>query len=280
MRSVVYHRRDLEDADAAGHALQNICIECSKEWVDRRTKIVREAAFKHSNPRSQSEYCLNALREIVYEASKEAATHKVSPETVIVRRQVLDHLRELNDKGVLTSHMKRTKAGRDHFKFWGLKEWGANWVTKRPEKPLEKVERDLPIILAYREGKGIFDYASILPSYIPGILMAYGAALSTDEISSLVSARISPPLFRSPDMLIPIEDFNPWETGAQGGYQKMSSPEDLMVEEQLKERFFSLLTDRERKIYEMSEEGMSVEQIAGSVECSPRNREQRPQEHL
>ncbi len=270
VKSVVYHRRDLEDPDVAVQALCDICVECSQEWVGKRTRIVREAISNHSNPTNQSDYCLNALREMAYEASKEAARHNESPEAVIVRRQVSDHLRALDGKGVLVSHMVRSTAGRDRFKYWGLKQWGPDWVKKKPEKSLEQVKKDLPIILAYREGKGIFDYASILPTYIPNILAAYGAALSTDEISSIICFKISPPLFRNPNTLSSSGSYDPWADESGEGYQTMPSPEDLVVEKQLWKSFSSLLTERELQIFKMSEEGISVDEIASTVGCSAR----------
>jgi len=270
VKSVVYHRRDLEDPDAAAQALIDICVECSQEWVGKRTRIVREALSNHSNPTNQSDYCLNALREMAYEASKEAARHNESPESAIVRRQVSDHLRALHDNGVLLSHMVRTEAGRDRFKFWGLNQWGPDWVKNQPEKSLEQVKKDLPIILAYREGKGIFDYASILPTYIPNILAAYGAALSTDEITSIICSKISPPLFRNPNTLSPSGSYDPWADESGEGYQTMPSPEDLVVEKQLWKSFSSLLTERELQIFKMSEDGISVGDIAGNVGCSTR----------
>ena len=50
----------------------------------------------------------------------------------------------------------------------------------------------------------------------------------------------------------------------------MPSPEDLVVEKQLWKSFSSLLTEREFQIFKMTEEGMSVDEIASSVGCSAR----------
>jgi len=75
---------------------------------------------------------------------------------------------------------------------------GDKWRERAPLKDLEQVKRGLPIIMRTYAGKGIIDYATVLPAYIPMILEAYGAPLSTAQITSLIVGRISPPLFSNP----------------------------------------------------------------------------------
>jgi hypothetical protein len=255
LRSVVYYRNDLEDSDAAIQALYNIFLECSREWVAQRSKIVREVSSKHSNPRRQSDYCLKALREITDEASRESARRSESPGSVIVQRQVSDHLRELNHSGQLVSCMVRSTSGKDLYKLWGLEEWGQNWMKSLPEKPLEEVSEDLPVIEASREGQGIFDYARILPLYIPAILVAYGAALSTSQIKSVVCGKISPPLV---DERTPV-------TG-----DDQPSPEDEVVKRQRLKEFIDQLKDREKRALQMFLGGIPKETIADSLKVSLR----------
>jgi hypothetical protein len=265
VKSVVDYRRDLEEPDSARQALENILLDCSQDWVDRRTKIVKEAAANHSNPSLRSKYCLTALREMADEFSREAARQRKSPEAATVRRQVSDHLRGLHKKGEVVSSMVRTKAGKDRFKLWGLKEWGENWVKKQPVRSMDEVKKDLPIIPAYRDRKAIFDYAAVLPIYIPKVFQAAGAGLCTDEVSSAVCSRVSPPLSRNPNTPSPFEDSDPG-----GEYGPVSSPDDLMREAQLMRTFLSLLTEKELGVFKMSEEGASVDEIAASLACAPR----------
>ena len=248
LRSVVFYRKDLEDFDGAFDALYGVCLECSQEWIGQRSKIIREASKKHSNPSRRSDYCLKALREITDKGSREAARRDESPDAVIVERQISDHLRDLNQSGQLVSDMVRSKAGKDLYKRWGLSDWGHDWRTRGPLRPLEEVREDLPIIEASCGGRGIFDYAGILPTYIPDILATYGAALGTSQIKSLICSRISPPLFGEPlDTEIPCGD---------------PSPEKVAI---LRERFKEIrdrFKDFEKTIFDKSLEGNSNEKIA------------------
>ena len=102
------------------------------------------------------------------------------------------------------------------------------------------------------------------------ILENYGAALSTAQIKSVIVSRISPPLFRNPKRISVDNGQGASEDGYFPGSHRMPSPEDLMAEKELKQNFMNSLTERERVILDLKEEGLTIEQIAEQLVCSQR----------
>lgn len=257
-----------DDPDAAFQALESLLFESCEEWADRRTSIIRGAESDSANPSRRSEYCLKALRALVSDTSKEATRSENFPELAVVERQVSDHLRKLNGDGIVHSCRMRTKQGKDICNLWGLSEWGTGCRERKPERHLETVREDMPFILGASGGKGLFDYGTVLPSYIPKMLTLHSAALSTSQIKSVVVAKLSPPIMSVAD--------NPalWE-GDEGEdlvcyptFGRMPSPEDMMAEAEMKRAFYARLTEREVKVLELKEEGHSIEEIALRLGCS------------
>lgn len=271
LRSVVYHGEAETDPDAALDALQSVLFERSDEWLGTRRRIIQAAIGASSNPARRSDYCLTSLRNLALEASREAVRERESPELSVVRRQAADHLRALYGEKVLVSARMRSKKGHDICSMWGLASWGENWRTREPLKDLEQVKRGLPIIMRTYAGKGIIEYATVLPSYIRMILEAYGAPLSTAQIASLIVARISPPLFRNP--VSPEDEERQGENDGGGylaGYTTLPTPEDVLVQKQLQQSFFGILSVRETQIFQLKEEGFSIDRIAERLACSKR----------
>ncbi len=271
LRSVVYHGEAENDPDAALDALQSILFERSDEWLGTRRRIIQAAVSASSNSTRRSDYCLTSLRSIALEASREALRERESPELSVVRRQAADYLRVLYGDKVLVTARMRSKKGHDICSMWGLASWGENWRTREPLKDFDQVKRALPIIMRTYSGKGIIDYATVIPSYIQMILEAYGAPLSTAQITSLIVARISPPLFRNP--------VSPEDEELQGnldgggyldGYTTLPTPEEVLVQKQLHQSFFGVLSERESKVFQLKEEGLSIDQIAERLGCSKR----------
>jgi hypothetical protein len=260
-----------QDSDAALDAAQNILFECSQEWLEKRIKIVQKAEGASSNPSRRSEYCLRSLQNLVNEAAREAMIHEEAPELSLVRRQVADHLRKLSAKRLLKSHRQRSKHGQDICNLWRLSGWGGDWRKREPQKELDRLKTELPLIRASGGGKGVFDYAEVLPTYIPLILETYGAPLSTAQICSIVVSRISPPLMRNFSVGEFIDEANnPSGDSQWAGLYRMPSPEDLLTEQQLHQLFVSGLSDREMKVFEMKEDGTPIDKIAEELGCSIR----------
>lgn len=205
------------------------------------------------------------------ESAREVLGQQLSPELPVVRRQVADHLRKLHAEKILVTTRMRSQKGNDIYSQWGLASWGAKWRERAPLKDLEQVKRDLPIIMRTYSGKGIIDYATVLPAYIPMILEAYGAPLSTAQITSLIVGRISPPLFSNPTTPNPV-DQQEYE-GIDGfivGYTRLPSPEDALVSKQMQQSFFGILHERELQVFQLKEEGLSIDEIAERLKCSKR----------
>jgi hypothetical protein len=261
VRSVSLYGPAAHDPDTALQTFQNLLFECTGEWVDTRRRIVSGASVKSSNPEMRSAYCLTSVRNLVAEACQEAERRSTSPESLLLHRQVADHLRKLRDGQVLNAFRIRTRKGRDICVLWALFMWGPDARQRVPPKPLEAVRSDLPIILAYRGGKGVFDYSSTLPSYIPMVLENYGATLSTSEITFTVIAKISPPLTTSVgqddegDILV---------------WTNAPSPEELLESKQAWGNFVTGLDEREKEILSMKEDDRSIEEIAETLRCSKR----------
>jgi hypothetical protein len=156
--------------------------------------------------------------------------------------------------------------GKDICYLWGLIEWGSGCRDRDPQADLKAVQERLPIIKAYRGGKGIFDYGSILPSYIPTMLQNYGAAMSTSNIKWLVINRITPPIMQLIDCSGLPEDWI--QDGMASDLCKMPSPEDLMAEEESRNTFFQRLSERELKVLQFKEDGLSIDEIAEKLVCS------------
>jgi hypothetical protein len=270
IREVVNYGKDVDDPDTALEVLYNICFENSELCIGQKTRIVKEAERKHTNPSLLSDYCRTSLRNLVSESSKEADRRRESPEIPPVHRQVCIHLRLLEEERSLKSQMVRSENRKDRYKLWGLSSWGPEWMTRQPGLGLEEFSKDLPTIAAYREGKKVFDYVGILPTYIPDTLAAYGAPLCTSEITSLICCRISPPLVSNPGTPNPDFSLEDFHSNVFPGCQLIASPEDLLVEKQLWNLFENQLNDREMKVYEMSEEGLSIEETARQLNCSSR----------
>ncbi len=271
LTAVVYYGEAEKEPDAALEALQSILFEQSEEWIDRRRRILQGAVNASSNPSRQSDYCLTSLRNIAVESSRETVSELESPELSVVRRQVADHLRKLHAQKTLFTVRMRTQKGNDIGSQWGLTSWGDKWRERTPLKDLDQVKRDLPMIMRTYSGKGIIDYAGVLPSYIPMILEAYGAPLSTAQITALVVGRISPPLFSNPGTPNPGEYQG--QDGIEGfmaGYTRMPSPEDVLVSKQLQKSFFGMLNERELQVFQLKEEELSIEEIAERLGCSKR----------
>ena len=270
LKAVVYYGEAEREPDAALDALQSILFEYSQEWLEKRMRIIRGAEHDSGNASRRSEYCLKSLRNIVSEASKQAERQENSPELSLVERQVSDHLRKLHDQQVVHSCRLRTKQGKDVCNLWGLYEWGSGCRERSPEKHLDRLPEDLPVIKAYQSGKGIFDYGTILPKYIPKMLTIHGAALSTSQIKSVVVSKISPPIVQIASSHGFGEDFIGTDGGHYSEYLRVRSPEDLMAEAESKKAFFDRLTDRERKMLEFKEDGLSIDEIAEKLGCSKR----------
>jgi hypothetical protein len=271
LKAVVYHGEAEKEPDAALDALQSLLFEQSDEWIDRRRRILLGAVSASSNPSRQSDYCLTSLRNLALESSREVLTQQESPELPIVRRQVADHLRKLHAEKTVVTVRIRSQKGNDICSQWGLASWGEKWRERAPLKDLEQVKRGLPIIMRTYAGKGIIDYATVLPAYIPMILEAYGAPLSTAQITSLIVGRISPPLFSNPTTP-DSGDHQEHERmdGFMVGYTRMPSPEDALVSKQLQQSFFGILNERELEVFQLKEEGLSIDEIAERLNCSKR----------
>jgi hypothetical protein len=271
LKAVVYYGEAEKEPDAALDALQSILFEQSDEWIERRRRILQGAVSASSNPSRQSDYCLTSLRNLALESSREELSQQESPELPIVRRQVADHLRRLHAEKTLVTARIRSQKGNDICSVWGLASWGDKWREKAPLKDLEQVKRDLPIIMRTYAGKGIIDYATVLPSYIPMILEAYGAQLSTAQITALIVGRISPPLFSNPGTPNPGDQHE--HDGIDGfmeGYTRLPSPEEALVSKQLQRSFFGILNERELQVFQLKEEGLSIDEIAERLKCSKR----------
>ncbi len=255
--------------DAALDSVQSLIFECSQEWLEKRIRIIQKAENVSSSPSRRSDYCLRSLQNLASEAACESRMQGESPELSLVRRQVTDHLRKLASRTVLNSYRMRSKSGQDICNLWTLAEWGDNWRDKQPEKDLDDLKAVLPWIQRSRGGKGIFDYAVVLPSYIQMVLETYGAALSTSQICSVIASRISPPLYRN----MPFSDLY-GETDQQeddwplGGTYAARSGEELFTARQSHELFMAGLSERELKILQMKEDETPIEKIAQVLGCS------------
>ncbi len=257
--------------DAALDSLQNLLFECSEEWLDKRIKIVQKAESAFLNPTRRSDYCLRSLQNLASEATHEARMQEESPELSLVWRQVTDHLRKLASQKVLNSHRIRSKTGQDICNLWALAEWGENWRDKEPKKDLEQAKEELPWIQRNRGGKGIFDYAEVLPSYIRLVLEIYGASLSTSQICSVIVSKISPPLFRNVMVSDLCDETDQPEDHLQwGGAYTARSAEELFTARQSHELFMAGLSERELKILELKEDNIPIEKIAEELGCSTR----------
>lgn len=270
LKAVVYHGEAEKEPDAAMEALQGILFEQSDEWTEKRRRILHGATNASSNPSRQSDYCLTSLRNIAIESAREVLSQQEFPELPVVRRQVADHLRKLQAEGILVTGRMRSKKGNDICSLWGLASWGDKWNARAPLKDLERVQRELPIIMRTYAGKGIIDYAGVLPGYIPMILEAYGAPLSTAQITAIVVGRISPPLFSNPTSGNPGSDAHDGIDGYMVGYTRMPSPEDVLVSKQLQQSFFGVLSQRELQVFQLKEEGLSIDEISEQLKCSKR----------
>lgn len=271
----------------------NLLCETSDEWVTKRTTIVSGAAHSHANPTLRSRYCLSGLRNVVAEAWQEKTDRLVSPDRLLVHRQVQDHLRKLRVEGILCSFNRNAHNGKLVCVFWALKEWGPQAMDRRPTKSLEDVPDCLRVIRAYEGGKGVFDYAGVLPSYIPKALMEYGAPLSTAQISQAVEASITPPLARNPDEQDIVRfispgsdrtsralarnpdqldgDLSPQDSASCSPlWPVVVSAEEQLQQAQIRTRFFNSLDPEERKVLDMKDDGESIEAIAGALGCSKR----------
>lgn len=255
--------------DAALDSVQNLIFECSHEWIEKRFRIVQKAENASSNPSRRSDYCLRSLQNLASEAAREARMQGESPERSLVKRQVTDYLRKLASQKVLNSHRLRSKSGQDICNLWALAEWGDNWRERQSDKDLEQVKAELPWIQRNRGGKGIFDYAEVLPSYIRLVLETYGAALSTSQICSVIASKISPPLYRNSTFsdLYDETDQNEgeWQWGAT---YSARSAEELFTARQSHELFMAGLSERELKILQMKEDETPIEKIAQALGCS------------
>jgi hypothetical protein len=271
-KSVFQLKEGLSDGDGAHAALdafKNLLFECSGEWVDKRLRIVEKAQSASSNASRRSDYCLTSLRTIAAEAAREAAKHRSSPELSLVHRQVAHHLRQLGMSGVLVCQRLRTKKGQDIGVRWGLASWGPEWRTRAPRNDLAEIKTDLPMILATRHSKGIFDYAQVLPTYIPDILKTYDAPLSTGQICSVIVSRISPPLVSNPGNPHPDHDIGSSQDPLElAGLTRIPSPEDVLIQKELQAKFFSALTEQELSVFRMKENEKTIGEIAEELSCS------------
>jgi hypothetical protein len=271
LKAVVYHGEAEKEPDAALDALQTILLEQSDEWIEKRRRILQGAVSASSNVSRQSDYCLTSLRNLALESSRDALGQQESPELPVVRRQVADHLRKLHTERTLVTARMRSQKGNDICSVWGLASWGDKWRERSPLRDREQVKRDLPIIMRTYSGKGIIDYATVLPAYIPMILEAYGAPLSTAQITLLIVGRISPPLFSNPTTPNPgNQQKHEGIDGFMVGYTRLPSPEDALVSKQLQQSFFGILNERELQVFQLKEEGLSIDEIAERLKCSKR----------
>jgi Bacterial regulatory proteins, luxR family len=271
LKQIIYRGRTPRDVEAALGALENILFECSSEWVVKRARMVSRAAQATANPKLRSNYCLKALQDLADEADRKASQQADSSEIRVVHRQVADHLRRLSDKGVLVSETIRTRQRKSLCKIWGLVTWGEGWEKRIPERDLKWLPIHLPVIVSSTEGKGLFDYASILPNYVPMILREYGAPLSTARISSIVVCKITPPLKQNPVSLSSEDDEEALAKSYGSDWSaKTVTPEDLLAEKQVRESFLNNLTEREKNVLNMKEQGLQIEEIADRLECSKR----------
>ena len=255
--------------DAALDSVQSLIFECSQEWLEKRIRIIQKAENVSSSPSRRSDYCLRSLQNLASEAACESRMQGESPELSLVRRQVTDHLRKLASRTVLNSYRMRSKSGQDICNLWTLAEWGDNWRDKQPEKDLDDLKAVLPWIQRSRGGKGIFDYAVVLPSYIQMVLETYGAALSTSQICSVIASRISPlctETCRFQIFMVRLTSrkmIGHWEVPTQRG-----SGEELFTARQSHELFMAGLSERELKILQMKEDETPIEKIAQVLGCS------------
>ena len=256
--------------EAAAEALQNLLFDGSKEWLDKKFRILEGAEKASTNPGRRSEYCLNSLKHLCVEAAREATLKDESPELSLILRQVSDHLRQLSAEEKLLSHRLRSKKGRDLCNLWGLPDWGLGWLRREPAAAMEHVTDELPTILSSQPGKGVFDYSATLPGYLPTILMLYSAALSTAQMSSTVVAKISPPLMRTSVSSERDESTEQKVESHFPGCVRIPGPEQLLRYKQLREGFLGRLTDREKRVFELKEAGFAVDEIADKLDCSGR----------
>jgi hypothetical protein len=266
MRSVMGHNIENIGAEAAYEAVLFLLFDCSEEWMEKRFRILKTSEHASSNPRRRSDFCLESLRNVVGEVRKRAAACEESPELPRIYRQVTDHLRKLEAATVLVSKILRTKRGGDLCKLWGLHAWGDAWYTICPRIDIEGLKTCLPFILASGDGKGIFDYASVLPRYIPLTLQQYGAPLGTSQIAYTIVSRISPPLI---NYSVTFQDGD--GTGPERyPHITFASPEEIISGKEVQAEFLNRLTDRERKVLDGKDEGLSIEEIAQGIGCSQR----------
>jgi len=250
---------DLGDSDTAFDRFTDLYLEDSPEWIRQRTRITSEAEVKHSNPRIRSDYCRDSIKKMITEKIKEEATRRQYPERAWILRQVCDHLRLLEKKGELCSHMVKSKVGQDLWKMWGLFLWGPNWKDLRRQVQLDEAMKRLNFIEADTGGKGIFDYAGVLPTYIPELLSICSGPLSTSEIAATICQMISPPLAGMSH-----EDIT-------DSPSQWTSVAEILEDMDLWIKIDSILTDDEKGVLEMLRESTPKPQIAERLRCSLRS---------
>jgi hypothetical protein len=262
MKAVSAQFADPNKREVAVETTADVLFDMSNKWMGIRIRITRKARDRSDSPGRRSEYCLYAIKGEVTEAIRRFEEED-TPDLENVRRQVLDHLRSLRNRKILVSFKLRTRQGRDLRVMWALDIWEPGAKDRKPPLHLDEVRELLPVILARGDENDAFNYAEVLPNYLPMILKRYEAALSSSEITFTVVAKISPPLaalYRS-------EDF---ESLLAVSWTGPPTPHDIIEGKRAWDSFFGGLSERERKVLEMKEQDKPIDQIAQAIGCSPR----------
>jgi predicted transcriptional regulator len=233
----------------------------SGEWIDKRTYIAAMAKKKSDNPNRRNAYCFNAIKTEVEEACRSVAEYQESPELYLVKRQVADHLRSLRVKRVLLSFDLKQKSGRLVCVMWGLVKWEPHVRNRSPRIDLDELLGTLPEIRAVEEGKGVFEYGKVLPSYLPRILDDYDAALSTSEITFTVVCRICPPLAA----VSHLEEYE-----FEYSWASFHAQDDVFEAKEAWEMFKKVLSEEERRVVEMKDQSKTIKEIAEALGSSDR----------
>jgi len=85
-----------------------------------------------------------------------------------------------------------------------------------------------------------------------------------------VVSRISPPLAGNPDGPSDVTDEETHPGSGFSGWTRMSTPEDLLAARELREAFLNSLEEKERRVLELKEEGLSIKDILLKLDCSER----------
>jgi hypothetical protein len=192
LRPVVMALKDssLNPKEAITDFLDDMFFNLSNASVRRRERIVRLAEKKHENPGLRSKYCLRVLSVEFRRRLKKQIAKNRYPHNHLLYRQVVIHLKTLREEGVLQSQEIPVPSGGIFAVLWGLSEWGPDMQNRKARFTMKKLIKTLPSIPTGKGGKGLFQYAKVLPEFLPLILTLYDAPLLTAEFKAVVRSKV------------------------------------------------------------------------------------------